>query len=146
MEYGFILRLRDEIGIWIHTLFTWWNWNMESYFVYVHKMEYGVNDKTLHLLILFCIFAWNTHLKGHMDSVHEGFTWKRNSNVHVTTVHEGVKPFKVDICGATFTRISKMKRHKAAIHEESLLIVRVVLLKSHCSMKAPFFRYMPEWS
>ena len=34
----------------------------------------------------------------------------------MTTVHEGVKPFKCDICGATFTRISKI--HKAAIHEE----------------------------
>ena len=36
----------------------------------------------------------------------------------MTTVHEGVKPFKCDICGATFTKISKI--HKAAIHEEKI--------------------------
>ena len=41
MEYGFILHLCAQNGIWIHDCFTCLKWNMDSYFVYVLKMEYG---------------------------------------------------------------------------------------------------------
>ena len=41
MEYGFILCLLPKNGLWIHILFMCSKWNMDSYFIYVLRMEYG---------------------------------------------------------------------------------------------------------
>ena len=39
-------------------------------------------------------------------------------NKHVASVHEGNRPFKCNICDATFSEKANMKRHIFRIHEE----------------------------
>ena len=62
-----------------------------------------------------------------MDSVHEGkkpfkcnlcdasFAEKCNLKKHVSTVHEGKKPFKCDICKADFTSKQIMNTHISSV-------------------------------
>ena len=38
-------------------------------------------------------------------------------NSHIASVHEGKKPFKCDICNASFTKTGNLNRHVASIHE-----------------------------
>ena len=45
------------------------------------------------------------------------FTQKGNLNGHVASIHEGKKPFKCSICDASFTKKGHLDGHVALVHE-----------------------------
>jgi KRAB domain-containing zinc finger protein len=82
-----------------------------------------------HSNVAFVIIVVLCSLKRHVLSVHEGkkpfkcnicdATFAKNSNMknHFSAVHEGKKPFKCIICDATFSENRNMKNHFSEVHE-----------------------------
>ena len=58
----------------------------------------------------------------------ECFSQKSNLTTHKNAIHKGLKPFKCNECGRTFSRKDYLQNHSKTIHN-------VKLVKTHEALK-----------
>lgn len=101
--------------------------NLKNHILEIHEnVKRPRNNNTCRVACTLCskTFADNRNLKNHIDGIHnqvkgplvqcpiclKSFSSRNSLNKHTKYVHQGIRPFKCDICDATFSEKGKYER------------------------------------